>query len=347
MIKESINKLVEQKNLSEAEIQEVMQEIMEGKATSAQIAAFITALRIKGETVEEITGCAKVMRAKAQKINVDGKTIVDTCGTGGDKKGTFNISTATAFVVAGAEESLAVAKHGNRSVSSHCGSADVLQFLGVKVDASPAIVEKCVNEIGIGFFFAPIFHESMKYAIGPRREIGIRTVFNILGPLTNPANAQAQVLGVYSSSLTEPMAKVLGKLGVKQAFVVYGVDGLDEVTTTGDTMVSELKDGQVSTFYIQPENFDLPRAKLSDLQGGSIEENAQILLDVLKGKEGHPLNIVVLNAAVAITAGKQKKADNVAEKIRLIKESVDLARKSIDSGSALQKLELLKEYTNS
>ncbi len=347
MIKESINKLVEQKNLPEAEIQEVMQEIMEGKATPAQIAAFITALRIKGETVEEITGCAKVMRAKAQKINVDGKTIVDTCGTGGDRKGTFNISTAAAFVVAGVEGSLAVAKHGNRSVSSHCGSADVLQYLGVKVDVSPEIVEKCVNELGIGFFFAPTFHESMKYAIGPRREIGIRTVFNILGPLTNPANAQAQVLGVYSSSLTEPMAKVLGKLGVKQAFVVYGVDGLDEVTTTGDTMVSELKDGQVSTFYIQPENFDLPRAKLADLQGGSIEENAQIFLDVLKGKEGHPLNIVILNAAVAITAGKQEKTDNVADKIRLIKESVDLARKSIDSGAALRKLELLKEYTNS
>ncbi|MCK5534624.1 anthranilate phosphoribosyltransferase [bacterium] len=345
MIKEAIANLVEQKNLSETEIQEVMKEIMEGAATPAQIAAFITALRVKGETVEEITGCAKVMRTKAQKINIDGKTIVDTCGTGGDRKGTFNISTAAAFVVAGVG-SLAVAKHGNRSVSSHCGSADVLESLGVKVDASPQIVEKCVNEIGLGFFFAPIFHGSMKYAIGPRREIGIRTVFNILGPLTNPANAQAQVLGVYSSSLTEPMAKVLGKLGVKQAFVVYGVDGLDEITTTGDTMISELKDGQVTTFYIQPEDFGLPRVKLSDIQGGSIQENAQILLDVLKGKTGPALDIVLLNAAAAITVGGQKKSDNVAEKIRFINESLILARKSIDSGAALKKLELLKEYTN-
>lgn len=346
MIKEAIAKLVEQKNLKDAEIQEVMQEIMEGKATPAQIASFITSLRMKGETVEEITGCAKVMRAKARKINVQKKVIVDTCGTGGDGKGTFNISTAAAFVVAGVGDSLAVAKHGNRSVSSHCGSADVLQFLGVKIDTSPEIVGKCVNEIGIGFFFAPTFHESMKYAIGPRREIGIRTVFNILGPLTNPVCAQAQVLGVYNSSLAEPMAQVLGKLGVKHAFVVYGIDGLDEITTTGDTMISGLKDGQVTTFYIQPEDFGLARAKPSDLQGGNVEKNAQILLDVLKGKEGAPRDIVVLNAAAALVVGMEKRSSSIAEEIKFIGDALDLARKSIDSGAALKKLELLKEYTN-
>ena len=332
MIQEAIKKVIEKNNLSEQEVINVMREIMTGNATPAQIACFITALRLKGETVEEITGCAKVMREVAKKIKVRSEAIVDTCGTGGDGMNTFNISTTTAFVAAGA--GLAVAKHGNRSVSSKSGSADVLKELGVNIEADVPCVEDCVNSVGIGFLFAPLFHPAMKFAIGPRREIGIRTVFNILGPLTNPADADFQVLGVYDEKLTEAMANVLGKLGSKRAFVVHGEDGLDEITTTGKTKVSELKDGKVTTYFVSPEDFDLKRAVMSDLHGGLPKENAEILLSILKGEKGPRRDIVLLNSAFAINACG--KADS-------IKEGIKIASVSIDSGMALAKLESLKE----
>lgn len=332
MIQEAIKKIVERNNLSEQEAMGAMQEIMTGVATPAQIACFITALRLKGETVEEITGFAKVMREAAKKINVRSDAVVDTCGTGGDGMHTFNISTVTAFVVAGA--GVAVAKHGNRSVSSKSGSADVLQELGVNIEADVLCVEDCVNSIGIGFLFAPMFHPAMKFAIGPRREIGIRTVFNILGPLTNPANAGFQVLGVYDDKLTDVMAGVLQKLGSKRAFVVHGEDGLDEVTTTCRTKVSELRDGKVTTYFVSPEDFGLSRASLDDLRGGSAKENAEILLGILKGEKGHRRDIVLLNAAFAISACGR--ADS-------IKDGVNVAVESIDSGNALARLEALKK----
>ncbi|MDD5773265.1 MAG: anthranilate phosphoribosyltransferase [bacterium] len=332
MIQEAIKKVVEKNNLSEQEIINVMREIMTGSATPAQIACFITVLRLKGETVEEITGCAKVMREVAKKINVRSKAIVDTCGTGGDGMHTFNISTTAAFVVAGA--GLAVAKHGNRSVSSKSGSADVLQELGINIEADSLCVEDCVNSVGIGFLFAPLFHPAMKFAIGPRREIGIRTVFNILGPLTNPADAGFQVLGVYDDKLTEVLANVLQKLGSKRAFVVHGEDGLDEITTTGKTKVSELKDGKVTTYFVTPEDFGFKRAVLSDLLGGSAKENAEILLSILKGEKGPRRDIVLLNAAFAI---------NACGKVDSIKDGIKIAAESIDSGKALGKLESLKE----
>jgi len=347
MIKEAIAKVVKGENLTEEEAIQVMEEIMSGKATDAQIGAFITALRIKGETVEEITGCAKVMRAKATKIdvlpeididrdeiNIDWETIVDTCGTGGTGTNTFNISTTTAFVVAGC--GVRVAKHGNRGVSSSCGSADVVQGLGVKLDVPPEVVAKCVREIGIGFLYAPLFHGAMKYAIGPRREIGLRTIFNILGPLTNPAGATAQVLGVYDGELTEMMAHVLNNLGVKRAFVVYGLDTLDEITITGPTKVSELKEKRVETYYIRPEDFGLPVSHPSEIKGGEVKENVEIVYSILKGKKGPKRNVVLLNASAALVA---------AGKASDFKGGIKLAEDSIDSGKAMKKLELLKEYT--
>lgn len=332
MIQEAIKRIVERNNLSEQEAMGAMREIMTGVATPAQIACFITALRLKGETVEEITGFARVMREAAKKINVRSDTVVDTCGTGGDGMRTFNISTVTAFVVAGA--GVAVAKHGNRSVSSKSGSADVLQELGVNIEVDVLCVEDCVNSIGIGFLFAPMFHPAMKFAIGPRREIGIRTVFNILGPLTNPANAGFQVLGVYDDKLTDVMAGVLQKLGSKRAFVVHGEDGLDEVTTTCRTKVSELRDGKVTTYFAAPEDFGLSRASLDDLRGGSAKENAEILFGILKGEKGHRRDIVLLNAAFAISA---------CGRTNSIKDGVNAAAESIDSGNALARLEALKK----
>jgi len=251
MIKEGIAKAVRGEDLRESEMTAVMTEVMEGAATPAQIAAFMTALRIKGETVEEVTGAARVMRQKATRIDARSSVVVDTCGTGGDGSNTFNISTTAAFVVAAA--GLIVAKHGNRAVSSGCGSADVLEALGVNIDAGPEIVEECLHEIGIGFLFAPKLHGAMKYAIGPRREIGIRTIFNMLGPLTNPAGATSQLIGVYDPRLTEMFAGVLRNLGARRAFIVHGADGLDEATVTGATRVSELKDGMITTYNIDPQ----------------------------------------------------------------------------------------------
>ena len=334
MIQNAIAKLVERKNLQMHEAEEVMNEIMEGKATDAQIGAFLVALRMKGETIDEITACAKVMRSKASQIKPKSEMVVDTCGTGGDKSGTFNISTAAAFVVSGA--GIAVAKHGNKSVSSSCGSADVLKHLGVKIDLSPKDVERCIDEVGIGFMFAPLFHTAMKYAIGPRKELGIRTIFNILGPLTNPANAKAQVVGVFDPSLTAPLAEALGKLGSKHAFVVHG-NGLDEITIESSTRVSEYKDGHVLSYNVSPSDFGMKLEDISDAKCNSIEENASAILEVLNGKKGVKRNIVLLNAAFAIFAGG---------KAGSIKEGIKIAEQSIDSGKALEKLEKLKEFSN-
>jgi anthranilate phosphoribosyltransferase len=336
MIKEVIDKAVKKQDLSEAEMMQAMEEIMEGVATPAQIGAFITALRMKGETVEEVTGAARIMRQKATRVNACATTIVDTCGTGGDALNTFNISTITAFVVAAA--GIVVAKHGNRAVSSGCGSADVLEALGVNISVDQDIVEECVQQIGIGFLFAPKLHGAMKYAIGPRREIGIRTIFNMLGPLTNPAGATAQLLGVYDARLTEMFADVLKNMGTKRAFVVHGMDGLDEVTLSRETRVAELKDGIVKTYNINPVDYFGKTYPLEDVRGGEPQKNAQIIRDVLSGKNGACRNIVLLNAALAIIAGE--KAGN-------IKEGIKVAANCIDSGAAVKKLQALIELSNS
>ena len=282
-IREAIEKLVNRVNLSEADTVDVMNQIMTGEATPLQVASFLTALRMKGETVEEITGAARVMREKAHRVNVGGKTVLDTCGTGGDQKGTFNISTTAAFVVAGA--GVDVAKHGNRSVSSLSGSADVLGALGVKVDAPKERVEQCIAKIGIGFLFAPLLHEAMKYAVGPRRDIGIRTIFNILGPLTNPAMASYQLIGIYSGELVATIANVLKNLGSVRAMVVHGLEGLDEISLCGPTKVAELRDGQVKEYVLEPEQVGLKRCKLEDLHGGSAGQSALIVKAVLAGEK--------------------------------------------------------------
>jgi anthranilate phosphoribosyltransferase len=335
MIKDAIAKVVTKTNLSEAEAETVMREIMQGEATDAQIASYITALRMKGETVAEITGSARVMREKAVTINLDATYHVDTCGTGGDMARTFNISTTVAFVVAGA--GVTVAKHGNRSVSSKSGSADVLQALGINIEIPSRRVEECLKEAGIAFLFAPLMHQAMKFAIGPRREIGIRTIFNVLGPLTNPAMVTSQIMGVYAAELTAPLAQVLGNLGARHAFVVHGMDGLDEITITDKTRVSEFKDGMVKDYVIQPADFGLPVGKAEDLRGGDAATNAAITIDVLKGGKGPRRNIILLNAAAGLVA---------SGKAMDFKEGIGLAVESIDSGSALKKVEQLKAFTN-
>lgn len=334
MIKEVINLLVQGNDLSEDEMTGAMRDIMEGHATDAQIASFLTALRIKGETVEEITGAAKVMREKATKIKAPSYT-VDTCGTGGDMSHTFNISTTSALIVAAC--GVPVAKHGNRSVSSRSGSADVLEALGVKIDLEPQKVEKCLEVTGFGFMFAPLFHPAMKYAISPRKEMGIRTIFNILGPLTNPAGAERQVLGVFSAGLTETMARVLSNLGIVHAFIVHGEDGLDEITNTEKTKISELKDGRTDTYFITPEDLGFTRAKRQDLIGGTAEENAKITIDILEGKKGAKRDITTMNAAAALITG------NLAGSFT---EAVEKATHAIDSGAASKKLEEIKVVSN-
>ncbi|KPJ64274.1 anthranilate phosphoribosyltransferase [candidate division WOR-1 bacterium DG_54_3] len=335
MMKEAIKKVVEGKNLTRQEAALAMDTIMQGNATPSQIAAFITALRMKGETVDEITGCAEKMREHAINIYPHQKNLVDTCGTGGDVSGTFNISTVGALVAAGA--GIPIAKHGNRSVSSKCGSADVLEALGVKIDIEPKKVEECINQVGIGFIFAPNFHKAMRFAMPSRREIGVRTVFNILGPLTNPARATAQVLGVFSPGLTEMMAEVLGNLGVKHALVVHGMDGLDEISISDKSKVSHLENGKVDTYFVKPEDEGIHRGKKEDILGGSINENVKIAYDILKGEDkGHKRNVVLLNAAAAIYVGGKAKD---------IKHGIQLAAKSIDSGAANQKLEELIKFT--
>lgn len=335
MIQEAIKDLIAGADLGRARTRAAMNQIMSGQATDAQIGAFLVALRIKGETVDEIAGCAEVMREKATPIATTRPDLIDTCGTGGDDSGTFNISTAVAFVACGA--GLAVAKHGNRSISSHCGSADVLAALGVNVEASPEKVGECIDEVGIGFLFAVALHGAMKHAIGPRRELATRTVFNVLGPLTNPAGAKRQLLGVYDSALTEALAGVLGQLGSERALVVHGSDGLDEITLTGPTQVSELRDGSVSTRQIDPRDFGLQLAPAEALQGGDAAYNARILREVLDGREGPRRDVVLINAAAAIAVGGRAE-DTTA--------GLELARASIDSGRARQVLDRLVEVSN-
>jgi anthranilate phosphoribosyltransferase len=341
IITEAVRQLVDCKDLSRIEAAAAMEAIMSGAATNAQIAAFLTALRMKGETVEELIGFAQVMRQKAVRIRVhddevagmtgtDREMLIDTCGTGGDATGTFNVSTATAFVVAGA--GLKVAKHGNRSVSSLCGSADVVETLGISLDLTPQKVARCVNEIGIGFLYAPLLHTAMKHVMSARREMGIRTLFNMLGPLTNPASANAQIIGVYSAALTEPLARVLAELGTIRAFVVHGADNLDEISNTGESRVSEVREGMVRSYTVRPEDFGLARTTITELMGGDREENARIIRAILDGEAGPKRDIVLMNSAAALVAGA---------KARDLKEGVGLAAHSIDSGAALRKLEAL------
>lgn len=349
MIKKAIAKVVERENLTESEMIEVMDQIMSGETTPAQTAALITALRMKGETVEEITGAARVMRDRAvpirvgknvldldrDEINLDLETILDTCGTGGSGTNTFNVSTTVAFVVSAC--GVKVAKHGNRSVSSSCGSADVLEALGVNLDVTPDTVERCIAEIGIGFLFAPALHGAMKHAIGPRREIGIRTIFNILGPLTNPAGAQCQVLGVYREDLTETLALVLKKLGCRRGFVVHGLDGMDEITLTGETRIAEVTPAGVTTRLFSPEELGLGRCTLDELRGGDAQANAAIVREVLSGSKGPKRDIVLVNAAFSLLA---------AGKVTEPGEGLALAAETIDSGRALAQLEKLVALTN-
>ena len=329
MIREAIDALVRGKDLSQEKAAQAMNEMMEGEATPAQIAAFITALRIKGETVDEITGMATTMREKSLKVTTDG-FLVDTCGTGGDGQGTINVSTTAALVAAAAGAK--VAKHGNRSASGGPGSADVLEALGVKIDLSPDGVQRCLEEVGIGFMFAQVFHPAMRHAAGPRREIGIRTVFNILGPLTNPAGAHAQLLGVADPVVGEKMAQVLGRLGTQRAMVVHGEEGLDEISISSLTRVWELGGGDVRTYTVSPEDAGLSRSSLKGIQGGSIERNAELLQGILRGEAGPALDVVLLNAAAALVVG---------DMARDLKEGVELARSTVASGAALEKLKAL------
>jgi len=335
MIKDAIAKLADRTDLSEKEAEEVMLEIMEGAAAPAQIAAYLMGLRMKGETVEEIAGSARAMRSRAIRIRAADPLVVDTCGTGGDRANTFNISTTAAFVVAGG--GLTVAKHGNRSVSSRSGSADVLVALGARIDLPTEAVQDCVNELGIGFLFAPLFHGAMKHCAVPRQEMGVRTLLNVLGPLTNPAGATIQVLGVYDEGLTELLAKVLIHLGTKHCFLVYGMDGLDEITLTDRTRVSEGKGGVVSSYYLDPSDFGLERVRLKDLAGGTAEENAHITREILRGRKGPKRDLVCLNAAPAFVA---------CRKAKTLQEGFELAGRMIDSGAAMEKLERLISFTN-
>ena len=327
MIKEAIQSLVSGQSLTMDEAAAVMTEIMSGEATPAQFGAFVTALRLKGETVEEIAGLAKVMRDKASPVKVSGPT-VDTCGTGGDAFGTLNISTTAAFIVAGA--GLKVAKHGNRAMTSSCGSADVLEALGVKIDLGPDGVQECLEKAGIGFMFAPAFHPAMKYAVGPRREIGIRTVFNFLGPLTNPAGAQAQVIGVSDEVFAPKMAQVLQRLGSRHALVTHGEEGLDEISICGETKVWEVKGDSSSAYTVTPEEFGFKRASIEDIRGGTVDENAKILRNILRGATGPAREVVLLNAAAGLVAGDLRPD---------IAGGVELAREVLDSGAALQRLD--------
>jgi anthranilate phosphoribosyltransferase len=335
MIKEAIKMLVGNISLSEAEMAECMKEIMEGKATDAQIGAFLTGLRVKGETIDEITGAARIMREKAITIKAP-RGVLDTCGTGGDLLHTFNVSTTTAIVVCAC--GVPVAKHGNRSVSSQSGSADVMEALGIKIDLPPVRVEGCLFETGFGFLFAPLFHPAMKYAIGPRREMGIRTVFNILGPLTNPAGAKRQLLGVFADYLTEPLAMVLGNLGTIDAMVIHGEDGLDEISISDATKVSRFKDGRVENFFVAPEDFGIERKKIDSILGGNKEKNAMITLSILNGEKGPRRDIVLMNAGAALM---------VAGESEDFRTAISIAADAIDSGKASKKLEEIRKVTNS
>ncbi len=338
-IQQAIAKVIQSQDLTENEMVDAMNEIMSGVATPAQIGSFITALRMKGETVEEITGAVRVMREKATPVASGvnpGDVLVDTCGTGGDGSGTFNVSTTTAFIVAGA--GLPVAKHGNRSISSNCGSADVLEAAGVSLDISPEQVGQCIQEIGIGFLFAPALHGAMKHAIGPRKELAVRTIFNILGPLTNPAGANVQVLGVFDETLIEPLAQVLNKLGSKRALVVHGAGNLDELTVTGETKIAELCNGKVTCYSITPEEVGLKKSSIEELQGGKdAAESAEQMRAVLAGAKGAKRDMVLLNSGAALMA---------AGLCDTIQDGIKKAAKVIDSGLAIEKLNQLVTFSN-
>lgn len=334
MIKDLIKLLINKKDLTDQAMQQAMQEILSGSVQTADIIAFLTSLNNKGETVRELTAAVNVMLKYVEPIIVDKPNILDTCGTGGDKKGTFNISTITALVASGA--GVTVAKHGNRCVSSKCGSADILEALGVNINMDKEKIKKCLEEIGIAFLFAPNLHPAMRFVMPARKEIAQKTMFNILGPLINPARATNQLIGVYSKEWTQPLAEVLHNLGTKHVLVVHGADGLDEVTTTDKTFVAEVAGGVLKNYEIIPEDFGFKRVCSNGLLGGSVAQNVEIVQAVLSGKTGPQRDIVLLNAGCAIYA---------ADKTKTINEGVKLAQESIDSGRALEKLKLLKEYS--
>lgn len=334
MFTELLKKVVSGHNLSESEAAQVVDEILSGKLANSQIAGMVMALATKGETFEELAGAARAMRSKATRIQVTGSPVVDIVGTGGDELHTFNISTTTAFVVAGA--GVVVAKHGNRSVSSKCGSADVLEALGLNLDLDPEIVEEAVNEIGIGFLFAPKYHGAMKYAAPVRKELGVRCIFNMLGPLTNPAGASCMLLGVYSAELTEMFAEALKLLGAQRALVVHGHDGMDEITVTADTRITELANGSIKTYDIMPQQYVDDVAEPEDLVGGDAKVNAEIMRSILEGETGPRRNIVLLNAGAGLLA---------AGKVEDLRAGVKMAAESIDSGAASEKLAKLIEFT--
>ena len=334
MFRDNLEKIVRGNDLSETEMSEVLLDIFSGNLTDAQIGAFMASLATKGETFEELAGAAKAMRRKALRVEASASTVVDTCGTGGDGTHTFNISTTTAFVVAGC--GVTVAKHGNRSVSSQCGSADVLEALGVRLDTDPEIVEEAVQEIGIGFLFAPLYHSAMRFAAKARKEVGLRSIFNMLGPLTNPAGANCQLLGVYAPELTEMFAQALRLLGTRRAFVVHGHDGLDEISVCAPTRISELKDGLIRTYDISPEQFFGKQAEIFDLLGGDPAANADIIKRILDGETGPRRDVVLLNTAAALTA---------AGKAEDFKEGIDMAGASIDNGAAAEKLDALIKHS--
>lgn len=339
MIRESIEKASRRENISESEMIDTMNQIMEGNATPAQIGALLIALRMKGETVTEITAAAKVMRSKSTRIPLPGslsQPLVDTCGTGGDCANTFNVSTTAAFVVAGAGAK--VAKHGNRSVSSRCGSADLMEELGLPLDLTPEQVGMCIDRVGVGFLYAPVLHGAMKYAIGPRRELGLRTIFNLLGPLTNPAGAGVQVMGVYAADLVEPIGHVLANLGVRSAFVVHGHGGLDEISLSGPTIAARVSEGRVYMETLDPVELGLAPQVNGGITGGDIKKNASMTRSVLNGEAGSHRDITVFNAAAALVAV------GMASDFR---EGMAMASDSIDSGSAMAKLSGLVEFSSS
>jgi len=341
MIKEAINLLVSGQSLTMEQAAEVMEEITTGQLTPAQFGAFVTALRIKGETADEIAGLARVMRAKAIRVETT-DPVIDIVGTGGDNSKSFNISTAAAFVAAGA--GIRVAKHNNRAMTSQCGSADVLEALGMKIELDATQVKDCLEQVGIGFMFAPMFHPSMKFAATPRREIGIRTIFNILGPLTNPARAESQVLGVPSEELGEKLAQVLHRLGSKHAMVIHGLDGMDEISVASKSRVWELNNGKITDYQVSPEDFGLTITEVETLVGGTPQENAKILRSVLEGEKGPRKDAVVINAAAGIVVGRQTKHPSG---LPALKEGAELAEEAIDSGRALEKLEKLIKLSQS
>ncbi|MBF0435205.1 MAG: anthranilate phosphoribosyltransferase [Magnetococcales bacterium] len=335
-IRLAIARLLERQDLTQGEARQVMDQIMSGAATPAQIAGYVIALRMKGETVAELTGSAEAMRDKALKIHAPIEPLIDTCGTGGDGRGTFNISTTVAFVVAAC--GVTVAKHGNRAVSSQCGSADLLKALGVRIEVTEAVLQRCLHEVGMGFLFAPSHHGAMKHAAEPRRDLAVRTLFNLLGPLTNPAQASCQLLGVFAGCWTEPMAQVLGRLGSRRALVVHGHDGLDELSTTGPTRISELKaDGQVITREVVPEEWGMRRSALEELRGGDVAVNAAITRSILEGQVGPKRDIVLVNAGAALY---------VAGVVSDIATGIARAAEAIDSGAARETWHQLAAVSN-